>query len=73
VLQVDLADFRDLGNEILDDLDERVFGVHWCAPHPATSRRILISDHLFACVRSVERQSNGRVRWLRLGGCAVEL
>ena len=26
----------------------------WWAPYPGTSRRILISDHLYNCVRSVE-------------------
>ena len=53
-LQVDVPVWRELGNEILADLDEHVFGVRWWAPHPGTSRRILISDHLFSCVRSVE-------------------
>jgi hypothetical protein len=53
-LQVDVPVWRELGNEILADLDEHVFGVRWWAPHPGTSRRILISDHLFSSVRSVE-------------------
>src|SRR5437870_3456746 len=53
-LHVDVPVWRELGNEILGDLDERLFGVGWWAPHPGRSRRILISDHLFACVRSVE-------------------
>jgi hypothetical protein len=53
-LQVDVPVWRELGNEILADLDEHVFGVRWWAPHPGTSRRILISDHLFGSVRSVE-------------------
>lgn len=53
-LQVDAPVWRELGNEILSDLDEHTFGVRWWAPHPGTSRRILISDHLFTCVRSVE-------------------
>jgi hypothetical protein len=53
-LQVDVPVWRELGQEILADLDDRVFGVRWWAPHPGTSRRILISDHLFACVLGVE-------------------
>jgi hypothetical protein len=46
--------WRELGNEILADFDEHAFGIGWWAPHPGTSRRILISDHLYSCVRSVE-------------------
>jgi len=53
-LNVDIPAWRELGNEILRDLDERVLGIGWWAPHPGTSRRILISDHLLTCVRSVE-------------------
>lgn len=53
-LEVDIPVWRQLGDEILGDLDEHVFGVGWWAPGPGTSRRILISDHLCNCVRSVE-------------------
>ncbi len=53
-LHVDVPVWRELGNEILADLNEHVFGIGWWAPYPGTSRRILISDHLFTCVRSVE-------------------
>jgi hypothetical protein len=53
-LRVDIPVWRQLGDEILADLDERVFGVGWWVPHPGTSRRILISDHLLTCVRGVE-------------------
>jgi hypothetical protein len=53
-LQVEIPVWRQLGDEILGDLDEHVFGVGWWAPGPGTSRRILISDHLCNCVRSVE-------------------
>jgi len=49
-LHVDVPVWRELGNEILADLDERTFGVRWWAPHPGTSRRILISDHSTVCV-----------------------
>lgn len=51
---MDVPVWRELGNEILGDLDEHVFGVGWWAPYPGTSRRILISDHLSNCVRSIE-------------------
>lgn len=53
-LRVDAPAWREVGDEILGDLDDRVFGVGWWAPHPGTSRRILISDHLYSCVRGVE-------------------
>jgi len=53
-LQVDIPVWRQLGAEIFGDLDEHVFGVGWWAPGPGTSRRTLISDHLYNCVRSVE-------------------
>lgn len=53
-LQVDVPVWRELGNAVLADLDEGVFGVGWWAPYPGTSRRILLGDHLFTCVRSVE-------------------
>jgi len=53
-LQAEIPVWRQLGNEILGDLDEHIFGVGWWAPYPGTSRRILISDHLYNCVRSVE-------------------
>ena len=53
-LQVDVPVWRELGSEIFADLDDRSLGVRWWSPHPGTSRRILISDHLFTCVRSVE-------------------
>jgi hypothetical protein len=51
---VDAPAWRELGDEILGDLDEQISGVGWWAPHPGRSRRILISDHLCNCVRSVE-------------------
>jgi hypothetical protein len=54
VLKVDVPLWRELGDEILGDLDERDFGVRWWAPYPGTSRRILVGDHLHSCVRSVE-------------------
>jgi hypothetical protein len=53
-LHVDMPVWRQLGDAILSDFDDHVFGVGWWAPEPGTSRRILISDHLYNCVRSVE-------------------
>ena len=54
VLQVDVPVWRQLCDDIVSGLDAQVFGVGWWAPEPGTSRRILISDHLYTCVRSVE-------------------
>ncbi len=45
---------RELQREVFGDFDERVGGVGWWAPHPGTSRRILISDHLLQCIASIE-------------------
>ena len=53
-LHVDMPVWRQLGDAILSDFDDQVFGVGWWSPEPGTSRRILISDHLYNCVRSVE-------------------
>jgi hypothetical protein len=53
-LHVDMPVWRQLGDAILRDFDDQAFGVGWWAPEPGTSRRILISDHLYNCVRSVE-------------------
>ncbi len=53
-LEVDIPVWRQLGDAILGDFDDHVFGVGWWVPEPGTSRRILISDHLYNCVRSVE-------------------
>jgi hypothetical protein len=53
-LHVHVPVWKELCDAILADLDEHVFGIGWWAPHPGTSRRILISDHLYSCVRSVE-------------------
>jgi hypothetical protein len=41
--------------EIVVDLDEVSFGVGWWAPHPGTSRRILISDYLWQCCHSIQQ------------------
>ena len=53
-LHVDMPVWRQLGDAILSDFNDHVCGVGWWAPEPGTSRRILMSDHLYNCVRSVE-------------------
>lgn len=57
-----LARALDVGTPQLDTLADEIladfavdppYGVAWWAPHPGTSRRILISDQLYSCVTSV--------------------
>lgn len=46
--------WETLRQEILADLTAGPpYGIGWWAPHPGTSRRILISDQLYACTCSV--------------------
>lgn len=46
--------WRELDALILDDFAEHSpYGIGWWAPHPGTSRRIPISDQLYACVASL--------------------
>jgi hypothetical protein len=53
-LGVDTPTWRQLGEAILRDLSPQPpYGIAWWAPHPGTSRRILISDQLYACAESV--------------------
>jgi hypothetical protein len=52
-LGIDCSVIRILFDEIFQDLDEQRYGVGWWAPHPGTSRRILISDYLLQCVESI--------------------
>lgn len=53
-LGVEIPSWRDLESIILGDLTPHApYGVAWWAPHPGTSRRILISDQLYACAVSV--------------------
>jgi hypothetical protein len=54
-LGVALPAVADLHDAISADLDERIYGIGWWAPHPGTSRRIIISDHLVQCVASIPR------------------
>lgn len=45
---------HQLQRRVFADLDETRHGVGWWAPHPGTSRQILIRDHLVQCITSVE-------------------
>jgi hypothetical protein len=49
-----LPSVRELHDEVFSDLDDKTYGVGWWAPHPGTSRRILISDQLLMCIASIE-------------------
>jgi hypothetical protein len=45
--------WSQLETTLLGDLStELPYGIAWWAPHPGTSRRILISDQLYACAHS---------------------
>ena len=52
-LNVDLPVWHALASEIIEDLDGESLGIGWWVPNPGTSRRVLISDHLFVCAQSV--------------------
>lgn len=54
VLGVSTPNLDRLSDEILADLVvDTPYGIGWWAPHPGTSRRILISDQLHSCVTTV--------------------
>ena len=53
-LGVDTPTWGKLETTILEALTTSApYGIAWWAPHPGTSRRILISDQLYACAQSV--------------------
>lgn len=64
--------WKELEALILDDFIEHYpYGIGWWAPHPGTSRRILISDQLYACVGSVSANMIEAVlHWLEYQDCA---
>jgi hypothetical protein len=61
-------DWDALERRIFDDLTvEQPYGIGWWPPHPGTSRRILISDQLYACTTSVSTNFvEAGVHWLEL-------
>jgi len=65
-LEMDVPSWARLETTILGDLSTRApYGVAWWAPHPGTSRRILISDQLYACTESVPRNLiEAALHWL---------
>jgi hypothetical protein len=64
--------WKDLETLILDDFIEHYpYGIGWWAPHPGTSRRILISDQLYARVASVSANMiEAALHWLEYQDCA---
>jgi hypothetical protein len=71
-LGIPMRRWKELEALILDDLAEHhPYGIGWWAPHPGTSRRILISDQLYACVASVSANMIEAVlHWLEYQDCA---
>ena len=67
-LGVETQNWETLEGRIFNDLTtERPYGIGWWAPHPGTSRRILISDQLYACTTSVSTNLvEAGVHWLEL-------
>jgi hypothetical protein len=71
-LGLPLRRWKDLEALILDDFVEHSpYGIGWWAPYPGTSRRILISDQLYACFTSVSANMTEAVlHWLEYQDCA---
>ncbi len=67
-LGVETPNWETLERCIFKDLTtEEPYGIGWWAPHPGTSRRILISDQLYACTTSVSTNLiEAGVHWLEL-------
>lgn len=74
-LGVAIPKWQQLGEAILRDMSTQPpYGVAWWAPHPGTSRRILISDQLFACVESVsENMIESAIHWLEFRDASERL
>lgn len=68
VLGVEVPELRTLEDDILSDFAvDHPYGVGWWAPHPGSSRRILISDQLYSCVHSAgDILLEAGVHWLEL-------
>ena len=71
-LGLPLRRWTELEALIVADLVEQApYGIGWWAPHPGTSRRILIGDQLYACVASVSANMTEAVlHWLEYQDCA---
>ena len=71
-LGIPMRQWRELEALILHDFAEHSpYGIGWWAPHPGTSRRILISDQLYACVASVSANMiEATLHWLEYQDCA---
>jgi len=71
-LGLPLRRWKELEALIVDDFVEQApYGIGWWAPHPGTSRRILIGDQLYACVASVSANMTEAVlHWLEYQDCA---
>ena len=67
-LDVQTPNWEALERRIFNDFaTEQPYGIGWWAPHPGTSRRILISDQLHACTTSVSTNLiEAGVHWLEL-------
>ena len=67
-LDVQTPNWKALERRIFNDFTtEQPYGIGWWAPHPGTSRRILISDQLYACTISVSTNLiEAGVHWLEL-------
>ena len=65
---VQTPNWEALEQRIFDDFTtEQPYGIGWWAPHPGTSRRILISDQLYACTTSVSSNLiEAGLHWLEL-------
>lgn len=65
-LGVDTLTWSQLETIILDDLSTGPpYGIGWWAPAPGTSRRILISDQLYACTHSTsDNLIEAALHWL---------
>lgn len=65
-LGVDTPRWGQLETAVLESMStHKPYGVAWWAPHPGTSRRILISDQLCACIQSVSSNMiESALHWL---------
>jgi hypothetical protein len=67
-LGIEIPVLGELQTAILADLrTDSPYGIGWWAPHPGTSRRILVSDQLYACTESVSsNMTEAALHWLEL-------